>query len=86
MVSISKEAAIEIVRQYAEKEGWELDDPEMAKRMGWGPIDPVTVQTDVVNGQRVFVIKTNVNWIDGSTNIVVHSKTGEILSVHTPSP
>jgi cell division protein FtsI/penicillin-binding protein 2 len=83
---INQDAAIAIARQYAEDEGWTVDDPESAERMGWGPIDPVIVDTDIKNGELVFIVKTNVIWIDGSTHIAIHSKTGEILSVHTPSP
>lgn len=70
--TISMDAAEEIVRQYAEREGW--------------TIDPVIVDLKIKNKELVYVVKTNVNWIDGSTHFTIHAETGEILSIHTPTP
>lgn len=70
--AISRDAAEEIVRQYAEREDW--------------TIDPIIVDLETRNKEPVYVVRTNVNWIDGSTNVTIHAETGEILSIHTPTP
>lgn len=83
---IDKNKAHRIAREFAEQEGWVLDDPEAARQMGWTVIDPSFVETAIRGGEPVFIVKTNINWIDGSTHIVINSQTGNILSVHSPSP
>lgn len=86
MALIDQKKAIEIALDFAEHEGWTVDDPETAKQMGWSVIDPVLVQADIKDGIPVFTVKTNVNLLDGSTHIVINRHTGAILSVFTPSP
>ncbi len=83
---INKHKALQIACEFAEKEGWVLDDPKVAEQMGWSVIDPSIVETGILHGEPVFIVKTNINWIDGSTHIVINSKTGDIVSVHSPSP